>query len=284
LFGNCVVVNGVKLKDWIAHFMGGPSLDPIGSRWLQVWGLDLKRFAEDREARNEASYRPTRLNTRSVATSLEPTEFLSQFWSLCEPSSSSRFEKLDRYLLRLTLEDVFLGVSGKKVEHDPATFRSNVSAMLSQVVASTLGLSEWLDFLTRRIDPNDPIVLEEARKTDRLDHPRHHLQVISRAFLLLRISTGACSILLKEAGVSKPDLRFWWSEFGENRGLWETSGEPAEFIDMWSDIDEAIDSLRTLRESVAVADRTSVRWYRDRSYPISVLGGCERIALWGLGL
>jgi len=77
-------------------------------------------------------------------------------------------------------------------------------------------------FLTRVAEPDDPTILSEAELTDQIDGPRQHLQMISRAALLLRVATAANSRLMKEAHVSSADLEFWWSALGEERGLWLT--------------------------------------------------------------
>jgi hypothetical protein len=284
LLGQGLIVNGLRLHEWIDEFMGGPSLQPVGSRWLQIWGMDLQRFSSDHDARNESSYRPTRLRRRTATNVSDSTEFISSLWTLCEPSANSRFESLDRYLLRLTLEDTFFGLTNKKADDDPARFKENVSAMLSSIIMAGSASSDWEKFLTRKIDSSDPVAIEEAKKNDPVDHPRHDLQVMSRAALLLRVATAACSVLFKETGVSKGDVKFWWSDFGRDRGIWDTTNEPDEFTDMWADVDGAMASVKDWKDNTSAADQSFSRLQRERSYPMSVLGGCERIALWGFGL
>jgi hypothetical protein len=284
LLGGNLIINGLELRGWMDHFMSGPSLQPVGKHWLKVWGMDLQRFSDDQEARNESSYRPTRLIYRTPASVTDTSEFIGALWDLYEPSAPSRFEKLDRYLLRLTLEDTFYGITGKRAEDEHAQFKKHVSGMLSHVITSAQTVDDWERFLTRRTDAADPVVIAEARGDDPVGHPRQHLQVLSRAALLLRIATGACSALLKDVGISRSSLKFWWSDFGSERGIWETAEEPDEFADMWDEVEQAITSIRDWEKDVPAAEKSISRWHRERSYPISVLGGCERIALWGLGL
>jgi hypothetical protein len=284
LFARSIVVNGMKLREWNDHFRSGASLQPTGSHWLQVWGMDLQHFSDDQEARNESSYRPTRINVRTPLGAPQSADFISGLWSLCEPSGQSRFEKLDRHLLRLTLEHTFKGSTGKSHSADPAQFKKNVSDMLQQLILGDAARKDWEKFFTRQIEADDPIVLTEAKLTDPIDNPRQHLQMISRASLLLRVATGACSGILSEIGVSASDLKFWWSALGSDRGLWDVAGEPLNLTDLWADVDSAINGIREWRVAAAGGDNSIARWWRDRSYEISILGGCERIALWGLGL
>jgi hypothetical protein len=284
LFGHSIVINGIMLREWIDHFRSGPSLQPTGLSWLDAWGIDLRNFSEDQEARNESSYRPRGLSPRISIDVPKSADFVSGLWSLCEPSGQSRFERLDRHLLRLSLEDAFKGITGKSSSGDPSQFKKDVSDMLQQLIPSETARKDWEKFLTRQIEPNDPVVLIEARQTDPLDHPRQHLQMISRASLLLRVATGACSVLLSEIGVSASDLKFWWSALGLRRGLWGAAGQPPSLTDLWADVDAAITGLREWEARPAGGGRSLADWWRDRSYQISVLGGCERIALWGLGL
>jgi hypothetical protein len=284
VLGTSILINGLALEEWVGQFMSGPSLGPVGKRWFKIWGMDLERFSEDRDARNESSYRPTRLSGRLSVTVSSSSEYISQMWGLCEPSVLSSFEKLDRYLLRLVLEDIFFGITGKKPFDDLINFKSAVESMVSVVVTSDASAFDWGKFLTRRIDPADPLLIVDAQSTDSLEHPRHDLQVISRAFLLLRVATGAAGTLLREAGITKEKLGFWWRAFGTDRGIWEPDNEPSEFSDMWDDVNQARLSVESWRKSVATNEQSAPRWQRDQAYPISVLGGCERIALWGLGL
>src|SRR5207249_10608520 len=61
LLASVVRPAGTPLGTWLDSFPRKASVTAIGKEWLLAWGLDLQRFGEDRVARNEASYRPTRL-------------------------------------------------------------------------------------------------------------------------------------------------------------------------------------------------------------------------------
>lgn len=284
LLGLSIQVNGVTLREWLDHFAAAGSFRAIGSRWPRTWGLDLRVFADDQEIRNEASYRPTKLLPRSVLDVKDSADFVCALWALCEPSAQSQFEGLDRYLLRLALEETFRGVRGPTAAASPGQFKADIKLMVSQIVSDAATRSTWVDFLTRATESDDPVIVAEAGHTDSLDSPRQHLQMISRAALLLRVATGANSRLLKESGVSADHLKFWWSALGEERGLWDKTSQPVELRDLWADAELAVKGIGEWTASTPAPDRTLGRWRQEKSYDIAVLGGCERIALWGLGL
>ena len=282
LLGTSFRISGIALQDWVDQFPAGSSLRPVGSTWLNMWGLDLRIFSEDEEARNEASYRPTTLRQRPTLDVSQCLDFMCSLWSLCEPSALSPFGTLDRQLLRLAVEGIFEGKNGPISGGKQAHFASDVSKMLSLVFADPLTQQEWLNFLTRATEPNDSIVLREARGKDSIASPNQHLQMISRAALLLRTATAASARLLAKGDVSMEDVRFWWSAMGEDRGFWEDGNSPAYLGDMWADVEMAIQGMQAWSAQTEGADRTFLRWRKDRSYEIALLGGCERIALWGL--
>lgn len=284
LIGNSIRVNGIALEEWLAYFPPHGSLRAVGKKWLKTWGLDLRLLSEDQNIRNEASYRPTKLVAKPFLDVEDSADFICALWSLCEPSSHAPFNSLDRHLLRLALEETFYGIKGSTASSNPHQFKADVAAMLSQVFPEPATRLDWLNFLTRVTEPHDPIVLFEARQTDAIAAPRQHLQMISRAALLLRVATAANSRLMQESHVSSADVKFWWSAIGQERGLWQKTKQPTDLADLWADIDVAVKNVKDWKARTLPADREFVRWRQESSYDISVLGSCERIALWGLEL
>ena len=182
-----------------------PGFQPIGSRWLKSWGLDLQRLADDRKARNEASYRP-RFDERNSLDPFDTSEFMCSIWSLCEPSSESRFEVLDRHLIRITLEEVFEATTGTSPVDDAARFSARIAVMLGKLGFAGSALDEWKDFLTRAVHGKDPVVLRSAKLVTDIHDPEYHLQVMSRATLLLRVAAGACTKVLREVDLGRDEL------------------------------------------------------------------------------
>lgn len=198
----------LPLADWLNYFQGQPTWRPIGEQWLRTWGLDLRRLSEDLDARNESSYRPTRLNFRCCLEVTTSSTFASSMWMMCEPYESSRFEVLDRYLLRLSLEEAFKATTGRDPSDDIAEFKRRVDRMLRQLNPGLLPMEEWRRFLAREAEPTDPLVIREARGKQTIEHPRHHIQVIARAALLLRVAAGACSRLVQAVPWDRDQLEF----------------------------------------------------------------------------
>jgi hypothetical protein len=281
LFGIIAPAN-IKLSDWFQHFhRGAPAPKQLGRKWLKAWGLDLKYLSDDRDARNEVSYRPTDLSPPPQIDALVASQFVSSFWTSFEPSAS-RFEVADRYLLRASLELAFKGRTGVGARGN-AQFEQELDRMLDSLIPPGPKV-RWLDFLTGRTNPDNPTLLQFASVDSILSNPMHHLQVICRAALLLRVATGACGVLRSETMLTRADLSFWWGDIGLRRGLWQPRAEPANCSNLWIDIDAAIQDETVWQAANAAAAPSFFKWRTERVTGLSVLAECERIALWGLGL
>lgn len=283
LLGTAISPANVPLANWLTEFGAGINAQLIGSRLLKRWGLDLQYLSVDREARNEASYRPTRLVARIGLDAPTSASFLRELWGIHEPSTPSRFERMDRHLLRLSLEQVYEAITGNKPGDDAINFRTHVKTMVSNLVPGGLTESQWADFLTRTSEPDTPGLINEASGSAPVTDPHHHIEVIARANLLLRVATGACAQLLSAAGIGRGDLEFWWRSLGEDRGLWKLGDEPEDFTDLWLDVSAELDNASEW-ETANAGGASIARWLDEQSRTINVLGGCERIVLWGMGL
>lgn len=272
---------GQTLQEWLSHFMAGqyPSL---ATKWLKLWGVDLRAFPADREARNYASYRPTRLVPANAVGEEERSDFITALWTLAEPSEPSRFDSLDRFLLRQSVHEIFRGVTGQNAKQNPTDFQRHVEAMISATAPLGLSEAQWLSFLTGESHPATPLLLEEAATLTHVGASRHHLQVIARAVLLLRIASGACLEALRASDITTKQLKFWWERFGIDFRLWPEGQTPDQIVDLWADVRDALD-----RNSAWMAANSGANvsmWSRSVSEPLVDLTACERIALWGMGL
>ena len=288
LLSGAIRPGGIPLENWLQSF--GPSgsgsqIRPIGNKWLTSWGLDLQRFTDDREARNEASYRPNTIYPVQSLDCSESAMFLRNLWNLCEPGLSSNFEALDRHLLRLSLEAAFRAIMGRTVQQANTDYTGWISSLLNGLNFRDGVRDEWESFLKRELDPCDPGLLQEARETSDIRHSRHHLHVIARAALLLRIATAASARLVRDAEYSREELEFWWSDLGLSRGLWASSDEPVSFTDLWQDVRDALDDLDSWRRKNAFSNPPSrATWLQECAHQILTLSQCERVVLWGIGL
>ncbi len=274
---------GLPLKEWMNNFhIGSGSRSIIASNWLKQWGIDIKRLCEDRDSRNFASYRPTAFTAPRALNIDNIVDQLSDFWVLFEPSETLRFAKLDRFLLKDSLQTFFKFNHPQKRTHTQAKniFRQQIDNMLHFISPSDLTSQEWSNFLN---NSDSTLILSDARGQVGHTDPNHHRQVIARASLLLRISTGSCSNFL--CSLNQEDINslcFWWTRIGEDRCLWHNGNEPENIIDLWADIHDALQDLISWDDSST--EKSYYNFWKINGSSASTLGTCERIGLWGLGL
>jgi hypothetical protein len=275
---------GYALDTWLQHFPGsaGPTArSRVVSSWLLDWGIDLRIFVEDREARNQSSYRPTSIPHSTRLRFSESLEFVEGFWSTFEPSTIHPFRVLDRYLLRRSLAQAFKASSGTSPRQAPKAYVSFVKKVVHAVGPGDMSSQEWEQFLDLTSDKVDSPLLVAAEGRAAKDSPQYHLQVIARAAMLLRIATGASHALVAgTTDAERSQLAFWWHAFGEDRGFWDSPAIPQSLVDLWADVDVAISQARTARTS-AHSRRT---FLGSNSGAARMLSACERIPLWALGV
>src|SRR5262249_26365859 len=160
---------------------------------------------------------------------------------------------------------------------DPA-FLSQVEQALAKVQPTGMTAAEWVGFLEITADP---ALLTFAAKEDDPSAADHHIQVVSRAALLLRLACGASMSLFESARVQRAELDFWAAQFGLMRGIWQNGHQPGDMLDLWADVEEALEILDSWRAGNGPATPYSVL-RRDQVAPLQLLCECERIGLWGV--
>jgi hypothetical protein len=286
LLTGIVSAGGRTLRQWLDAFSAGVTGALVATDWLRGWGLDLKRLSEDRDARNDSSYRPTRLSRRRSWDVVRAADFAAGLWTICEPAPPSGFEALDRHLVRLslgTVQNALAAARWRRSRREREQFRLRVTQAVAGLAPAGLSEDEWVQFLTRQAQPDDPVPMLAARRQDPADHPRHHLQLMSRALLLLRVATGASSRLLRVSSVGRDRIHFWWGSLGRDMGLWEPGGEPDDCSDLWADVGAAVDEVHSWVADGAV-QKSSQSLLNEHPRALSLLGEGERVALWGLSL
>ena len=260
----------VPLNDWINCFSRSGNF--LAATWLQQWGFDLNQLTKDREARNIASYNPTPFTSpgpRSIESAMED---VLHFWEICSPGVRGGFPELDLDLLRNCLWHITKGVG-----------KSNYEKSLKHAI-SQLGLTSHSDSLSTSLSwknrRHQCKVLENASLSDPETDLNHSTQVLARATLLLRVATGCAANLLDEANLIPIDeLKFWWIDRSVRRGLWPNSYPPAEFNELWIDIEDAISEIRDWLELHSPQVCRYELW--TKMHP-SILTTTERVFLWGI--
>lgn len=283
-----ITPGSIALSVWLDAFGISGNLHPIGRSWLKSWGIDIKQFGDDQTLRNYSSYRPSRIRPKKTAPASDSVVFLSELWRMCEPNPLSRFDEIDKHLLRTSLSQAYKSVHGVKNLRSVgniAKYRIWIERYIPTLGFTPAIQNEWVDFLTWRIQPQDSRIIEEAGRPPLIDDPNHHLQVLSRATLLLRIATGISGNVLREAGITKTDLEFWWKPYAADHGLIENDLAVSDFLDFWEDIDTALQDIE-LWKFLHPTPYSYNKLVTDTrvSQPILRLSECERIALWGLGI
>lgn len=279
VLGTVIRPEGESLASWIQALPTPTTWAPLGQDWLLRLGLDLRRFAEDRDVRNRASYRPTSLTPRPQIAAADALEFLVDVVRALEPDAPGSFGHLDIGFLRLSLESAFLAATNKSARRSPTKFDAAVQFALDQIVADPTKKSALHAFLTRRDVPDEARLIAEARLASGA-HGSAHLHMICRAALLLRVATGACSQLLAAAGLSMSDAMPWWRAIGEERGLWETVPAEEDLLDLWQDIAAALDDISDW--TAARATPTYRDLVDDCAQPVSRASALESLAIVGM--
>jgi len=261
---------GILLRDWLDHFAAGYNF--IAAECLQQWGLDLSRFRIDRDARNLASYRPTAFTSPGPRRIGDTLNSIIRFWEIFEPGQAGGFPVLDRHLLRRSLSLV----TDRDGLHARMSYAGRLEMMLNALDPKELSTDQWTDFLNYDNLQEIPPILQDANARDDSCHVGHSKHVLARAALLLRVATGSTVDLLNEAGLTiKKDLSFWWTSPAVKRRLWSNNDAPTSFVDLWQDIEDAMDlDNRSPLDSYTL--------WSNHSREAAILATTERAFLWGL--
>lgn len=283
LLGQVITHGGYPLSDWLQAFLGANNLGAIAQEWFRAWGVDLQKLGNDRDARNEGSYRPTRVVAKPVLDVMEASSFVRELWSLWEPTAPSQFDNLDQHLVRRCIDLTYQAVSGNRPQDDRPDFEARVATMLRRLGLGATTAARMQDFFTRRDEPADHPVLLRADVVGPVTDPAHHVQVMGRACLLLRLATGSAAKLLADNYVGSSDLGFWWKALVEDRGFWDVSQPMGDLTDLWLDMEDAVKAVASWESGVHGQATYSV-WRQSLPHELLALGECERAALWGMGL
>ena len=264
LIGDAIRFDGISLAAWFDGCFPVNSTQGLAAEWLRQWGIDLLQMQADRDSRNEASYRPAGLRAQMPA--LGPTvDAITSLWRMFEPEPTGRFNNMDAYLIR----------KGIEVDNTALPYHRPLEEVVDGVPGVTL---QQREFILRIRATEDPKIIELSTGTSEISASTHHLEVIGRASLLLRVACGAGNRLLQAGGAGRSDLEFWWDSVGRARGLWDTT--PMDFGDLWDDVQGHLDDLRM---SATTHGNNLNALRQHEAIAIAKLGECEQIALWGFG-
>jgi hypothetical protein len=284
LLGKVLRPGGRPMSEWVSAIPGGVSWQPLATDWLVTMGLDLRLLSKDREARNEASYRPMYLRQCASLPSMDAASVAEEMWHLLEPAPPLSFGQLDRHLLRLTLEAAVKSTQDTGFLGDPLKFSPLVQGMVNACVESDLR-HLWTGFLERSTvsgEADDPRTITLARKVREVTDPDHHVAVMARALLLLRVASGATRQLLMDSGIGFERLGFWWHPYGVGRGLWDVPPMASELTNGWADFQAALEDLRGWLDRGVTSDTSYRNLLADVPQTMTTLTNMELVGLWSL--
>ena len=278
--------NGVSLGTWIDGMDKARSaLPPIGAKWLELWGVDIGKYFADRDARNDSSYWPTSVNGWMPRTALDNSKTVIDIWEHLEPTQEAPFSSIDRHLLRIVLLDGYFSATGHQRTSQAGRLglTDEVDGLVENMGLNDLAKSQWRHFLTD-VDTAEPEIIRTANCKSKVGTDSHVGEVMSRATMLLRLATGASAGLLSNAGIGREHLEFWIQGIGSGRGLWKFQEPPEALVDLWIDVEHELEQFGDLDERADVGAPETLDIWNSHAKSIAVLGECERVALWGLGL
>lgn len=144
LFAAIVKPYGRQLGDWLFPVGGAAGVAAQVQQWFRLWGVDLKVFADDRDARNVSSYRPDGIPTSWQLDPAETFEFVRSVWESFEPSSNSIFEAIDREILRLAMESKFHSQFGLDPQANVERFLAWLTPAIQDQRLPGVVESQWL--------------------------------------------------------------------------------------------------------------------------------------------
>jgi hypothetical protein len=237
--------------------------------WLKEWCFDIKSYRNDRENRNEVSYRPQRIKDFNQNINFQTIiNELDSFWNVISPIGPDKFSLLDTYLLRKLYNGLYTSIGTTVLRKDL------IQNAFNQFGIHDSTLFDFLDFQPPY--NNDHVIFNYANSKQTTP-----LSIIARATLLLRVSVGLVSQLYNAGGISKNQLDFIWDNYGIDCGFWVTGNLPTDFNNLWSDIQPSLTDLRTDINSPGIDN--SIYSIRQRNTEeIDYLCQINRACLWGL--
>ncbi len=267
-----ITVQSRSISDWLSEVgVQEPSRLFVAKAWLTEWSVDLRTMSADPRRRNNVSYRPSRLRKEEFQPLNPRSDMMDPVfacWAELNPRSGWSRAALDISLLRRALDFV---VREGVCSYD--TFEEVLRALRDELTDDT-----YQALLTERTSAT---AIFDAAGVGSI-HEKGAISILARSLLILRLATATSAALVNAADLSKEDLEFWWSPLGSDAGLWETPDDYQSFSDLWTDVDDAIETADDLAS--ALQGVGSVYGYSRILSRDIALTQFSRAPLWLLGL
>lgn len=261
LIGESVVAAGISLND----------IEPLPSssgQLVSAWGYDLAKGAEDRHARNAASYDA---KSRAPSPLMDNTsiDLVRRMWSLLfEQGDGVLF---DAALIRFVVDKYLTSKVDQALREGRQLHKAQLLEQLIDQTSRRTGASSSLlfQFFSESVDLK---LFEIASKEE-----SKAKNVLSRALFLVRLGTLALSRGL--SSYNAPDCRVWLTHWLEGAGLYsrELHGEPSEIA---GDYEYALEEF----EAVNLEELPASVWRSDMAQWSALLSRPEGFVGWALPL
>ncbi|PDQ35860.1 MAG: hypothetical protein B5766_03965 [Candidatus Lumbricidophila eiseniae] len=253
-------------SDWMQR------LTPLAARakieqLLEVISFDLKSFDTDHKQRNRASYQPTRLKPRDV-DSAAVQSLVSETWRYLEPGPGGAFPVLDDALLPEMLTAIF----HSRCDPTPPWIDWVTSITPPSLEGSALAVA--LQDNDKRTNDSTLLGALYPAENSETDAVKCIRPMTARAVVLLRIATGSCVSLLRDSGHDTNAISAWTTSLAVGRGLWSPGKEPSNRLDLWADIEIALEEIN------AATPTTRSDFLRTLPTSLLALGQAERVPVW----
>lgn len=275
LLDRVLQIQSSTFVEWLGSLPQSGAWSPLGTELLLSMGLDLKRMAEDRNARNEASYRPSGFVVTDSRNPMTDIEFVVDSIRLLEPGGPSEaFINVDKYIFRRVVHRALETGNG-----EDRRFQENIEYMVSKFIDDPILRKEWRQFLTYESDYREPRLIEEAENQKDHHDANYHLQVIGRALLLLRVATGIVRKVFDDSDVDLNSLEFWWREAGYAQGFWDIPPDSISSSQLWDDLSSCLDDIA---DWIKDYSNSRQNFLTDCAGSLVQITGMARFALIGL--
>ena len=280
ILGEVIRPYTIPLEEWIQELpcTAGGTWNRVAASLIRGFGLDLKRLAKDRGLRNRASYDPSELLGYHRPHNGETVEFVLDTIRTLEPSGAGGgFGLLDQQLLGQAIELQFQASTGSTPLDAFGRYKSEVEDMLRNVGAGRLAGPATRQLLMdeKRLTVHDSLVRRASAEGDTGD-PR---PLLSRAAILLRMATGSAYEFMRATNVDLEMTGSWWQKKALDTGLWRNADTPDEMMDLWADVDYALEQLEGWDPEQSVETRDLFATHAFAVWEMMNLG---RLALIGL--
>ena len=266
-----IYIETENLSHWLQIVgVGSPAQQFVAKKWLNAWSVDLDAYNDDRDRRNETSYRPTRIRVPSPLP-VDPIRELSDpifnSWSELDPE-----------------------VVGGRAAIDLALLRNAIQLVVDEGACSYTSLEKALDALGQYLNANTVDALRTESPTATAIFKAAAIEdfqgkpatpILARALLMLRLASARAASLLAAASISREDLKFWWLPMGTDLGWWDVPEED-ELLNIWGDVSAAWEEAEDRLDGIP--GESSVQFVSGILSRDVSLTQFSRAPLWLLGL